>query len=132
MRRGRFPGSPGINQLDLPPLWRALGLIQGLGVTIEAKPKQLQAHLRDEKLLRFMRCATCGCVVCWLPADPEHNRMGVNTRMFDPAAMQGVRCELRDAGVVIELIDQSPADCADWAAQRATAAASSMKGLAKA
>jgi hypothetical protein len=37
------------------------------------------------------RCRHCGIVTHWTPlTDPPHERMGVNARLLDPAALEGV------------------------------------------
>jgi|SRR5205085_5944455 len=37
------------------------------------------------------RCAHCGTVTHWTPlSEPPHERMGVNARLFDQAALAGV------------------------------------------
>jgi hypothetical protein len=47
--------------------------------------------------LRFVRCATCGCVMCWqrLKPDPERH-MGVNARNFAPAVLKSLRIQPLD------------------------------------
>jgi hypothetical protein len=40
------------------------------------------------------RCAHCGVATHWTPlSDPPHDRTGVNARLIDPAALQGVAVE---------------------------------------
>ena len=37
------------------------------------------------------RCAHCGILTHWTPlSDPPHERVGVNSRLIDPAALEGV------------------------------------------
>lgn len=36
-------------------------------------------------MLDTWHCATCGCTTHWTAVDPEHERMAVNLRMFQPA-----------------------------------------------
>ncbi len=44
------------------------------------------------KNLRFVRCATCGCVMYWERVVPRPERkMGVNARNFESAALRSVR-----------------------------------------
>jgi len=45
----------------------------------------------DEPMIRFRRCANCGFWTHWeLLSEPPHDRMGVNARLLDPAALEGV------------------------------------------
>jgi hypothetical protein len=53
-------------------------------VRIEAGPKATRGYSWGRKALRFVRCATCGCVMCWQRVSPDPARkMGVNARNFD-------------------------------------------------
>ena len=53
-----------------------------------------QSYVRedlDEAYLATYRCAHCGIVTHWTPlTDPPHERMGVNARLLDPVALEGV------------------------------------------
>ena len=61
-------------------------------VTIDAKPKELAAYVWGRKALKFVRCATCGCLVCWQRVKPDPDRkMGVNARNFDLAVLSSLR-----------------------------------------
>ena len=47
--------------------------------------------------LRFVRCRSCGCVICWDgPGKNPDQRMGVNTRLLDHAAMAAVPVKVLD------------------------------------
>jgi hypothetical protein len=48
-------------------------------------------YLRGEKSIEFHRCRTCGCVTHWAPVDATHDRMGVNTRLMEPAVLAAAR-----------------------------------------
>lgn len=53
-------------------------------VTVEAKPGTTEAYSWGRKNLNFVRCAKCGCVMCWQRVVPDPERkMGVNARNFD-------------------------------------------------
>jgi hypothetical protein len=61
-------------------------------VRVEAAPKTTRAYSWGRKKLRFVRCATCGCVMCWQRVSPDPDRkMGVNARNFEPKALRSVR-----------------------------------------
>ncbi|HEY0992436.1 MAG TPA: hypothetical protein VGD80_35530 [Kofleriaceae bacterium] len=50
--------------------------------------------------LRFVRCRSCGCVVCWDSAGKGRDlRMGVNTRLLDHALMANVPIKVLDGDV---------------------------------
>lgn len=44
-------------------------------------------YLWGDRMIAFVRCATCGCVTHWEAVDPTYDRMGVNARMFEPAVV---------------------------------------------
>jgi hypothetical protein len=47
--------------------------------------------------LKFVRCVSCGCVICWdSPRKGPDQRMGVNTRLFDHALMANVPIKILD------------------------------------
>ena len=60
-------------------------------VTVDAKPKATESYSWGRKHLKFVRCKTCGCVMCWQLVKPGHDRMGVNYRNFDLDLLQAVR-----------------------------------------
>ncbi len=61
-------------------------------VRVEAGPKATRGYSWGRKALRFVRCATCGCVMCWERVAPKPERkMGVNMRNFEPAVLRSVR-----------------------------------------
>jgi len=61
-------------------------------VRVEAKPKATVSYSWGRKALRFVRCATCGCLMCWQRMKPDPDRkMGVNFRNFDPKVLGSVR-----------------------------------------
>jgi len=50
--------------------------------------------------LRFVRCRSCGCVVCWDSHRKGRDlRMGVNTRLLDHALMASVPIKVLDGDV---------------------------------
>jgi hypothetical protein len=61
-------------------------------VRVEAEPRAIDAYAWGRKNLRFVRCANCGCVMCWQRVSPDPERkMGVNARNFEPAALRSAR-----------------------------------------
>jgi hypothetical protein len=64
-------------------------------VTVTGHPAETEAYIWGDKTLQTIRCRHCGCVTHWEPLDERAGgRMGVNARMFDPAALGSVeiRC----------------------------------------
>jgi len=75
-------------------LW---GYYKRSAVTITAARGTLEDFSRRPRGLKFVRCRSCGCVICWdsRSKDPDR-RMGVNTRLFDHAVMAGVPVKVLD------------------------------------
>ena len=48
------------------------------------------------KRIDFHRCVTCGCTTHWSPVDPAGKRMGVNSRLMDPAIVAAARVKRVD------------------------------------
>jgi hypothetical protein len=47
--------------------------------------------------LKFVRCRSCGCVICWeRRGTGRDQRMGINTRLLDPALMAAVPVKVLD------------------------------------
>lgn len=47
--------------------------------------------------LKFVRCRSCGCVICWDgPGKGRDQRMGINTRLLDQALMAAVPVKVLD------------------------------------
>jgi len=66
-------------------------------VSIVAKRGALAEFSRRPRGLRFVRCATCGCVVCWESRRKGKDvRLGINTRLLDHAAMAKVPIKVLD------------------------------------
>lgn len=55
--------------------------------------------------IRFVRCANCGCVMCWERTATGPGRMGVNARNFDPADLGAVRIRRLDGAVNERYLD---------------------------
>jgi hypothetical protein len=66
-------------------------------VRVEAKRGATQSYSWGGKALHFVRCATCGCVMCWqrAKADPQR-KMGVNIRNFGLDVLRSVRVQPLD------------------------------------
>jgi len=70
---------------------------QRSAVSITASRDALEEFSVRAGGLRFVRCRTCGCVVCWDgPGKSRDQRMGINTRLLDQALMAGVPVKVLD------------------------------------
>ena len=47
-------------------------------------------YLTGPRRIAFHFCPTCGCTTHWTPVDPKRDRVGVNARLLDRAALAGV------------------------------------------
>lgn len=61
-------------------------------VRVEAAPEALHRYSWGPKSQHFVRCAICGCVMCWQKIAPHpENRAGVNARNFEPEVLRSIR-----------------------------------------
>jgi hypothetical protein len=75
-------------------------------VRVVCKPGATESYSWGRKALRFVRCATCGCVTNWKRARPRKvTYMGVNMRNFEPGALDGVRIRLLDGADTWKYLD---------------------------
>lgn len=75
-------------------------------VRVVAKRGATESYVWGDKTLRFLRCATCGCVLCWQGiAKPASGRTGVNARNFDPAVIAGLRIRHFDGAKTWRYLD---------------------------
>ncbi len=90
---------------------RRLGMLMAYyvpaDVEIEAAEGAMDAYVWGDKLLAFMRCATCGCPTHWEGLDPatKHERMGLNARLFDPEVIEGIRIRRFDGADTWAFLD---------------------------
>jgi hypothetical protein len=75
-------------------------------VTLDAAPGAMQDYIWGDRMIAFLRCATCGCVVAYVPT-PEHDdgRTAVNARNFEPLMLGDVtirKVDGADTGKVVE------------------------------
>ncbi|MDB5861959.1 MAG: glutathione-dependent formaldehyde-activating [Ramlibacter sp.] len=75
-------------------------------VQVRAAPGATASYVWGDRMLRFVRCATCGCVTHWEPiAADGGERMGVNARNFDPAQLGAARIRRLDGAVTEQYLD---------------------------
>lgn len=75
-------------------------------VRISAARGATAAYAWNHRRLRFVRCAGCGCVTHWEPADwSKSTRMGINFRNFDPAVMASIRVRRLDGAATWKFLD---------------------------
>lgn len=70
-------------------------------VRVEASRRATRGYSWGRKKLRFVRCADCGCVMCWERVSPDPERqMGVNARNFDPDIIGSVPVRFLDGATL--------------------------------
>jgi hypothetical protein len=75
-------------------------------VRVTRAPGATSEYCWGDKSLRFVRCATCGCVTHWEPIRPTPgSRMGVNARNFEPGALGSVRIRRLDGASTWKYLD---------------------------
>ena len=75
-------------------------------VAVDAAAGATTGYARGPRTIRFVRCATCGCVTHWEPIVAERGtRMGVNARLFDPASLASVRIRRLDGAITERYLD---------------------------
>ena len=79
---------------------------QAAEVTVDAEPGATHEYVWGDRMLKFVRCAHCGCVVCWRRIVPGGSgRMGVNARNFDPALIGPAPIRLLDGADTWKFLD---------------------------
>lgn len=94
------PGRPDyLNACNCALCWK-LGTLWGYfprdEVTISG---ETDAYRREDIATNYITadfCPHCGATTNWTPLDPEGMRIGVNMRLFDPAALIGVEVRYED------------------------------------
>ena len=74
-------------------------------VRLRSKRSALERYAWGDKTLDFVRCATCGCVICWQAKQRTRDRMGVNMRNFEPGVIEGVRVRRLDGASTWKFLD---------------------------
>jgi hypothetical protein len=66
-------------------------------VSVTAPRGALESYSVHAGGLKFVRCRSCGCVICWQrSARRPDQRMGINTRLLDHALMAAVPVKVLD------------------------------------
>lgn len=75
-------------------------------VRVFAKRGATQDYAWGRKNLRFIRCATCGCILCWKRwRETPQSRMGVNARNFAPEVTAAIRIRRLDGAETWRYLD---------------------------
>ena len=74
-------------------------------VKVIAKPEALHKYIWGDKMLAFVRCATCGCHSHWEGLDPKIDRMGINARLFDNVDISKMRIRHFDGADTWKYLD---------------------------
>jgi hypothetical protein len=75
-------------------------------VKVHAKRGAVTSYSWGERNLKFVRCATCGCITHWEPvqARPD-SRIGINVRNLEPGAIAAVRVRHLDGASTWKYLD---------------------------
>lgn len=75
-------------------------------VRITARKGATAAYSWGDRRLRFVRCATCGCVTHWEAVDcSKCRRMGINARNFAPSDIASIRVRRLDGARTWKFLD---------------------------
>src|SRR5262245_43588488 len=74
-------------------------------VEIDATEGATVAYIQGGREVAMHHCATCGCVTHWRSLPGGDDRVGVNTRLADPAEMASVRVRHLDGADTWEYLD---------------------------
>ena len=75
-------------------------------VKVTGHPEHTQEYIQGDRMLRTIRCATCGCVTHWELLQPEPgSQHGVNLRNFDPVLLESVHIRRFDGANTWEFLD---------------------------
>lgn len=70
-------------------------------VVVKAGPDATQGYVWGDKVIRFVRCANCGCVTHYdlIVSKGDDDTMAVNMRMFAPEQVGNVKIRRFDGAV---------------------------------
>ena len=75
-------------------------------VRIQSAQGALESYAWGHRSIRFVRCATCGCVTHWEAAKGgSGSRMGVNARMMEPEVIAPIRIRRLDGASSWKYLD---------------------------
>ena len=75
-------------------------------VKVHAKPGATASYVWGDKSIKFVRCATCGCVMFWQPLTIRaDSRMGVNARNLAPSVIATTRIRRFDGASTWKFLD---------------------------
>ena len=75
-------------------------------VKIEAKRGATDEYVWGDKMLKFVRCKSCGCVTHWAPLKvADTSRVGVNAGGLERNAVEGIRVRRFDGADTWKFLD---------------------------
>ena len=75
-------------------------------VRVVAARNATSSYVWGDRTLEFVRCRTCGCIMCWRSLRPtKESRMGVNARNFAPEEIASVRVRRLDGAKTWKFLD---------------------------
>jgi hypothetical protein len=75
-------------------------------VRLETPEADIGGYAWGERMLTFHHCRVCGCTTHWSPMDKSHPRMGVNSRLFEPEVLAGIRVRHLDGADTWTFLDE--------------------------
>jgi hypothetical protein len=75
-------------------------------VRFKYRRRDVEAYVWGDRMLRLIRCKTCGCVLHWVARKrTPDDRLGVNMRNADPAVIAKVRVRRFDGAKTWKFLD---------------------------
>ena len=76
-------------------------------VKIEGYPQETESYVQGDRMLRTVRCRTCGCTTHWEPIEPTPGgKHGVNLGNFDLKLIESVRVRRLDGADTWKFLDE--------------------------
>lgn len=76
-------------------------------VKIDGYPQETESYVQGDRMLRTVRCRTCGVVTHWEPIDPvPGGKHGVNLGNFDLKLIESVRVRRLDGADTWKFLDE--------------------------
>lgn len=108
-----LPAAPPTMTLCNCSICRRYGVLWGYypraQLAVTGHPDATEDYVWGDRLIRFVRCAHCGCVTHYESLEPQpDDRCAVNMRNFDPALMAGVRLRRFDGADSWRVVEELP------------------------
>lgn len=75
-------------------------------VRLRYKRRDVESYAWGDRMLRFVRCRTCGCILHYeATKNPRGHKIGVNARHMDPAVIAKARVRRFDGAKTWKFLD---------------------------